>query len=39
MFDDVEAKKDIFEINEAPPDADGCEENKTYSNTTGIIFY
>ena len=35
----LEAKKDIFGQYGYGADADGCEENKPYSNTTGIIFY
>lgn len=35
----LEAKKDIFDQYGYGADADGCEENKPYSNTTGIIFY
>lgn len=35
----LEAKKDIFDQYGYGVDADGCEENKPYSNTTGIIFY
>lgn len=35
----LEAKKDIFDNFGYGADADGCEENKPYSNTTGIIFY
>jgi hypothetical protein len=35
----LEAKKDIFDQYGYGADADGCEENKPYTNTTGIIFY
>lgn len=35
----LEAKKDIFDNFGYGADADGCEENKPYTNTTGIIFY
>lgn len=35
----LEAKKDIFDQYGYGADADGCEETKPYSNTTGIIFY
>lgn len=35
----LEAKKDIFDQYGYGEDADGCEETKPYSNTTGIIFY
>lgn len=35
----LEAKKDIFDQYGYGTDTDECEANKTYSNTTGIIFY
>lgn len=35
----LEAKKDVFDNFGYGADEDGCEVNKPYTNTTGIIFY